>query len=68
MNIPLSEKRARAVQDQLVASGIPVSTVSSVGMGSANPVDPAKNKEAYSKNRRVEIEITVDESKVPKKS
>ncbi|MNJ93245.1 putative lipoprotein YiaD precursor [compost metagenome] len=68
VNVPLSEKRAKAVQAQLVAAGIPGATVTSVGMGSADPVDAAKNKEAYSKNRRVEIEITVDESKVPKKS
>lgn len=66
INIPLSEKRARAVQDELVLAGIPASTVTSVGMGAANPVDPAKNAEARSKNRRVEIEISVDESKVPK--
>lgn len=67
VNVPLSEKRAEAVKDQLIAAGIPATTVSAIGMGSANPVDPAKNKEAYAKNRRVEIEITVDESKVPKK-
>ena len=65
VNKPLSEKRAEAVRNQLVAGGIPAATVASVGMGSANPVDAAKTKEARSKNRRVEIEITVDESKVP---
>ncbi|MNL12765.1 putative lipoprotein YiaD precursor [compost metagenome] len=65
VNKPLSEKRAQAVRTQLVASGIPAATVSSVGMGSAEPIDAAKTKEARSKNRRVEIEITVDESKVP---
>ncbi|MNT02200.1 putative lipoprotein YiaD precursor [compost metagenome] len=65
VNKPLSEKRAEAVRTQLVASGIPAATVSSVGMGSAEPIDAAKTKEARSKNRRVEIEITVDESKVP---
>lgn len=66
VNLPLSERRARAVQQQLVAAGVPSNTTSSVGMGSQNPVDPAKTKEARTKNRRVEIEITVDESKVPK--
>jgi Outer membrane protein and related peptidoglycan-associated (lipo)proteins len=65
VNKPLSEKRADAVRKQLVAGGIPAATVSSVGMGSADPIDAAKTKEARSKNRRVEIEITVDESKVP---
>lgn len=68
VNKPLSEKRAKSVRDALVAGGIPDSTISFVGMGSDNPVDPGKNKEALSKNRRVEIEITVDESKVPKQA
>lgn len=66
VNKPLSEKRAKSVRDTLVSNGIPESTVSFVGMGSENPVDPGKTKDALSKNRRVEIEITVDESKVPK--
>lgn len=67
-NNPLSQNRAEAVRAQLIAGGVPASTVTSVGMGSANPVDPAKTKEARAKNRRVEIEITVDESKVPKQA
>ncbi|QDK38547.1 OmpA family protein [Bdellovibrio sp. NC01] len=66
VNKPLSEKRAQAVRDQLLVAGIPANTVSSLGMGSENPVDASKSKDAYAKNRRVEIEITVDESKVPK--
>lgn len=68
VNKPLSEKRAKAVRDALVAGGIPDNTVSFVGMGSENPVDPGKTKDSLSKNRRVEIEITVDESKVPKQA
>ncbi|WII72269.1 OmpA family protein [Bdellovibrio sp. 22V] len=68
VNNPLSQHRADAVRRQLVAAGIPAGTVTAIGMGSMNPVDPAKTKEARAKNRRVEIEITVDESKVPKKS
>lgn len=66
VNQPLSEARAKAVQDQLVAAGIPAPTTSSVGLGPQNPVDAAKTKEARAKNRRVEIEVTVDESKIPK--
>ncbi|MFV8258915.1 OmpA family protein [Bdellovibrio bacteriovorus] len=66
VNNPLSEQRAKAVSAQLVAAGVPAQTVTSIGMGALNPVDPAKTKEARAKNRRVEIEITVDESKVPK--
>ncbi|KYG61797.1 hypothetical protein AZI85_06125 [Bdellovibrio bacteriovorus] len=66
VNNPLSQQRAEAVRNQLVASGVPANTATAVGMGAANPVDPGKTKEARAKNRRVEIEITVDESKVPK--
>lgn len=66
VNQPLSEKRAEAVRKALVSNGIPATTVSAVGMGSENPIDPGTSKEALAKNRRVEIEITVDESKVPK--
>ncbi|MGE5086847.1 MAG: OmpA family protein, partial [Bacillota bacterium] len=67
-NNPLSKNRAEAVRSQLIAGGIPATTITAIGMGSANPVDPGKTKEARAKNRRVEIEITVDESKVPKQS
>ncbi|WP_374074393.1 OmpA family protein [Bdellovibrio bacteriovorus] len=66
VNNPLSQQRADAVRVQLVAAGVPAPTVTSIGMGAENPIDPAKTKEARAKNRRVEIEITVDESKVPK--
>lgn len=67
VNNPLSQQRADAVRQQVINAGVPADTVTAVGMGSANPVDPAKTKEARAKNRRVEIEVTVDESKVPKK-
>jgi outer membrane protein OmpA-like peptidoglycan-associated protein len=67
VNNPLSQQRADAVRSQLIAAGVPSSTVAAVGMGAANPVDPDKTKEARAKNRRVEIEVTIDESKVPKK-
>jgi outer membrane protein OmpA-like peptidoglycan-associated protein len=65
INRPLSEKRAAAVRDQLINSGVPASTISVVGMGSDNPVDTGRAPAALAKNRRVEIEVTVDESKVP---
>lgn len=67
-NNPLSKNRAESVRAQLIAGGIPAATITAIGMGSANPVDSAKTKEARAKNRRVEIEITVDESKVPKQT
>lgn len=65
-NLTLSELRAKAVKAQLVSAGVPANTVSIVGMGESNPITDNKSKEAKQQNRRVEIEITVDESKVPK--
>ena len=67
INQPLSEKRASAVRDQLVAGGVPATTVNVLGMGPENPVGDNKTPEGRLANRRVEVEITVDESKVPKK-
>jgi len=68
VNKPLSEKRAEAVKEALVANGLPATTVTSMGMGSENPIDSGKTKSSLAKNRRVEIEVTVDESKVPKEA
>lgn len=68
VNKPLSEKRAKAVRDALIANGISEGTVTYMGMGAENPVDLGKTKDALSKNRRVEIEITIDESKVPQQA
>jgi outer membrane protein OmpA-like peptidoglycan-associated protein len=67
VNMPLSEGRAKSVQAQLVAAGISAQTVTAIGMGSNDPVDAGTTAVAKSKNRRVEIEVTVDESKIPKK-
>jgi outer membrane protein OmpA-like peptidoglycan-associated protein len=50
----------------LIMNGMPADTISTQGLGSANPVADNKTAEGRSKNRRVEIQVTVDESKVPK--
>ncbi|MEQ1721950.1 MAG: OmpA family protein [Pseudobdellovibrio sp.] len=67
VNEELSQKRAEAVKSQLVNNGIPVAVVSTSGMGPASPVGDNKTATGRKQNRRVEIEVTVDESKVPKK-
>lgn len=67
INETLSKKRAEAVKSQLVTNGIPMTMVSTSGLGPANPVADNKTEDGRKQNRRVEIEITVDESKVPKK-
>ena len=66
VNEELSQKRAEAVKSTLVSNGIPSDTVSTIGMGPANPVADNSSEAGRKSNRRVEIEITVDESKVPK--
>jgi outer membrane protein OmpA-like peptidoglycan-associated protein len=65
-NEKLSAERAEAVKRALVANGMSAPEISTVGMADANPVAPNDNKTNRAQNRRVEIEITVDESKVPK--
>jgi outer membrane protein OmpA-like peptidoglycan-associated protein len=66
VNKQLSEERAHAVRYQLVNGGVPAETVTATGMGPDNPIGDNKTQAGRSQNRRVEIEITVDESKVPK--
>jgi outer membrane protein OmpA-like peptidoglycan-associated protein len=65
-NKRLSEARASAVRDELIKGGVPSHTISVVGMGRDNPIGDNNSPEGRQQNRRVEIEITVDESKVPK--
>jgi len=66
VNNSLSQKRAEAVKAQLIANGIPVNTITTQGLGSSQPVADNKSPDGRLQNRRVEIEVTVDESKVPK--
>lgn len=66
-NQTLSEKRASAVRDEIVKGGVPAATVNALGHGRDNPVADNKTNEGRAQNRRVEVEITVDQSKVPKK-
>lgn len=66
-NETLSLKRAQAVKTHLTANGVPVTVVTAKGFGPSNPVGDNKTEEGRRQNRRVEIEVTVDESKVPTK-
>ncbi|MFN3696149.1 MAG: OmpA family protein [Pseudobdellovibrio sp.] len=66
-NEELSLKRAEAVKNQLTSNGIPVTVVSTQGLGPANPIGDNKTKDGRQQNRRVEIEVSIDESKVPAK-
>lgn len=69
-NLKLSEKRANAVRDYLVNSGIAASRLNAVGKGEANPVVTCTNKKrvdlikCLEPNRRVEIEQMTFERRV----
>ena len=66
VNEELSQKRAEAVKQELVASGLPATVISTVGLGPATPVADNKTSTGRQQNRRVEIVVTVDQSKAPK--
>ncbi len=56
-NQKLSESRANAVKDFLVANGISSSRLSAVGHGEAKPIDSNKTRKGRANNRRVEINL-----------
>ena len=57
-NQQLSLRRAKAVQDYLVRSGIDPAIISVKGFGKSSPSDKGATAEARAKNRRVEIAVT----------
>ena len=65
VNEALSKQRAEVVRQTLVASGLPADTVKSKGWGPGKPIATNDTAAGRQQNRRVEIEITVDPSKVP---
>lgn len=59
-NIKLSNERAQAVVDYLVAAGIDRSRLSTLGFGKSAPVSDNKTEEGRQKNRRTEFRIIAD--------
>ncbi|MBK6951512.1 MAG: OmpA family protein [Crocinitomicaceae bacterium] len=59
-NIVLSDQRAKAVYDYLIANGISASRLSYKGHGSQNPIAPNRYKWGRDINRRIEIEFVAD--------
>lgn len=58
-NWELSQARALSVVDFLVRSeGIPPQRLGATGFGQYQPLDPARNPEAFKRNRRIELKLT----------
>jgi len=56
-NKKLSEQRAETVKRFLVAKGVNASRLSTVGVGSSNPVSDNKTAEGRALNRRIEFKV-----------
>ncbi|MBI4395668.1 MAG: OmpA family protein [Elusimicrobia bacterium] len=63
-NERLSMQRAQAVKLQMVARGIPEKSVEVMGQGESQPVAANATDEGRTKNRRVELHITVDQAQL----
>jgi chemotaxis protein MotB len=57
-NWELSTARAVAIVKYLVVQGIPAHRLSANGFGQFRPIDGAETEAAYTKNRRIEIQLT----------
>jgi len=56
-NLALGERRADAAKDFLVNLGVSADRVTTISYGEEKPVDPAKNEEAWAKNRRAHFVV-----------
>jgi outer membrane protein OmpA-like peptidoglycan-associated protein len=61
-NIDLSEKRAQAVRDYLIQHGVPAERMTAHGYGPDRPLTTNDTKEGRAVNRRVEFNITFEET------
>jgi peptidoglycan-binding protein ArfA len=57
-NIPLSERRAKAVGDYLVSQGVSAQAVTTKGLGASSPVASNDTAAGRAQNRRVEITVS----------
>jgi outer membrane protein OmpA-like peptidoglycan-associated protein len=62
-NQSLSEQRARAVKAVMVARGVPATAIEALGAGASSPVASNSNAEGRALNRRVELNISMEEPK-----
>jgi outer membrane protein OmpA-like peptidoglycan-associated protein len=54
-NRVLSQRRADAVRDALIAAGVAAARISSVGLGEDQPVASNDTEEGRARNRRVDV-------------
>jgi len=59
-NNPLSERRARAVADYLIAAGVQASRLSTAGYGAEQPIADNATAEGRAKNRRIEFKVIAE--------
>jgi peptidoglycan-associated lipoprotein len=57
-NLALGEKRAKAVQDYLLSSGIAPDRIKIISYGKSQPINPGHDESAWQMNRRVQFLIT----------
>jgi outer membrane protein OmpA-like peptidoglycan-associated protein len=57
-NMKLSQQRADSVQTYLISQGVPADTVSSTGLGKADPVASNDNAAGRQQNRRVDMVVS----------
>lgn len=63
-NVDLSEKRAQAVREYLIKQGVPAERLTAHGYGPDRPIADNNTKEGRTLNRRVEFNITFEETVV----
>ena len=57
-NLKLSNSRANAVKDYLIANGIDAARLSAIGFGQDSPIASNKTRAGRVENRRVEVKVT----------
>lgn len=60
-NLALGQRRAQAVHDYLVKSGVSASRLSAVSFGEEAPLEVGNSESAFSQNRRAEFRVTATE-------
>ncbi|HSW29726.1 MAG TPA: OmpA family protein, partial [Longimicrobiales bacterium] len=58
-NLTISRLRAESVRRLLVEGGVPDGAVTASGMGEATPVADNQTREGRSRNRRVEVSVSL---------